>query len=150
LGELTGVGHGRGEWLERRANSQVTYDLSVQGVPASWVNLPASVTVAANGSNVVPLVLKSDSFASLADYGFTVSANGDNGAAASVQGDLVLQGQPVPPDPQFHGIVATLTPSQATTGQGTSAEYVVQLTNTGSADDTFSLAAMGLPSGASR
>ncbi len=132
--------------LQNPTGSQVTYDLSVEGVPTSWVNLPASVTVAADGSMDVPLVLTSDSFAVLEDYGFTVSANGDNGAAASVQGDLILQGQPVPPDPQSHGIVATLTQTRPTAGQGTSAQYVVQLTNTGSAEDSFSLAAMGLPS----
>lgn len=128
-------------------NFQVTYDLSVQGISANWVSLPSSVTVAANGSDDVPLVLTSDSFAPLADYGFTIAASGDNGAVASVQGDLVLQGQPVLPDPNSHGIVATLTPTKATAGQGNSAQHVVQLTNTGSADDTFSLAAMGLPTG---
>ena len=128
-------------------SSPVTYDLSVQGVPASWVNLPASVSVAANSSDDVSLVLTSDAFAPLADYGFTITANGDNRSEASVQGDLVLQGQPAPPDPNSHGIVATLTPAHATAGQGTLAQYVVQLTNTGSADDMFSLAAMGLPSG---
>ena len=36
---------------------------------------------------------------------------------------------------------------RATAGQGTSAQYVVQLTNTGSSDDTFSLAVSGLPAG---
>jgi hypothetical protein len=105
------------------------------------------VTIAANGSVDVPLVLTSDSFAALEDYGFTVSAQGDNGAVASVQGDLVLQGQAAAPDPESHGIVATLTPAQATVGQGTSARYVVQLINTGSADDTFALTAAGLPAG---
>ena len=40
-----------------------------------------------------------------------------------------------------------LTPASATAGQGTSAQYVVRLTNTGSTDDTFSLATLGLPSG---
>jgi large repetitive protein len=128
-------------------SSQVTYDLSTQGVPVGWVNLPSSVTVAANGSADVPLVLTSDSFTPLGDYGFTITANGGNGSLASVEGDLVLQGQPVLPDPESHGIVATLTPTQATAGQGTSAQYVVQLTNTGSADDSFSLAAVGLPTG---
>ena len=93
-----------------------------------------------------PWCLRPTSFAALGDYGFTVTANGNNGAEASVQGDLVLQGQPVLPDPKSHGIVASLTPNQATAGQGTSAQYFVQLTNTGSADDTFTLAAMGLPS----
>ena len=69
-------------------NNPVTYDLSTQGIPSGWVNLPSSVTVAANGSMHVPLVLTSDSFAPLGDYGFTVTANGDNGAVASVEGDL--------------------------------------------------------------
>ena len=133
--------------LQNPAGSPVTYDLSVEGVPTGWVNLPASVTVAAGGSMDVALGLTSDSFAAPADYGFTVSAQGDDGAAASVQGDLILQGQPVPPDPNSHGIVATITPSQATAGQGTSGQYVVQLTSTGSADDTFSLTAAGLPRG---
>ena len=126
-------------------NNPVTYGLSVQGVPSSWVSVEPSVTVGANGSVEVPLVLKSDAFAALADYGFTVSADGNDGALASVDGDLVLQGQPVPPDPESHGIVAILTASQATVGQETSAHDVVQLTNTGSADDTFSLAVTGLP-----
>ncbi len=127
-------------------SSPVTYDLSVLGVPANWVNFPTSVTVAANGSADLPLVLMSDPFAALGDYGFTVAASGNNGSMASVEGDLVLEGQAVTPDPNSHGIVAALTPSTVTAGQATSAQYVVQLTNTGSADDTFSLAATGLPS----
>ncbi len=128
-------------------STSVTYNLSVLGVPPGWVNMEPSVTVGPNGSADVPLVLTSDSFAALSDYGFTVAANGDDGAIAAVSGDLALQGQPAVPDPNSHGIVATLTPTQATAGQGTSARYVVQLTNTGSADDTFSLGALGLPTG---
>ncbi len=133
--------------LSNPTSSPVTYDLTVQGVAAGWVSLESSVTVAADGSVDVPLVLTSDSFSALSDYGFSVSASGTNGATASVQGDLVLQGQPVPPDPNSHGIVATLTPALAAAGQGTSAHYIVQLTNTGSADDTFALTAAGLPPG---
>ena len=57
-----------------------------------------------------------------------------------MQGDLVLLGTQTPPDPDSHGIVVTLTPSQGTAGLRTSTTYTVQLTNTGSADDTFSLA----------
>ena len=128
-------------------SNSVTYDISVQGVPPSWVDVEPSVTVGPSGSADVPLVLESDSFAALSDYGFTVTANGDDGAIASVVGDLVLQGQPVLPDPNSHGIVGALTPTQGTAGQGGSAEFVDQLTNTGSADDTFSLTAAGLPSG---
>ena len=51
------------------------------------------------------------------------------------------------PDPEAHGVVVSLSPTQASAGQGTPANYVVQVTNTGSADDTFTLTATGLPSG---
>jgi hypothetical protein len=64
-----------------------------------------------------------------------------------VQGDLVLEGQLTPPDPESHGIVASLSTAQATGGQGTSASYVVQLTNTRRDDDAFSLTVAGLPAG---
>ena len=59
----------------------------------------------------------------------------------------MLASEPVPPDAAAHGIVATLTPASASAGQGTSARYVVRLTNTGSATETFALAVQGLPAG---
>jgi transglutaminase-like putative cysteine protease/uncharacterized membrane protein len=125
----------------------VTYTLSVQGVDARWVGLPASVDVAANGSATVSLVLSPGAAAILGDYGFSITAVGDNGAIGSVQADLVLQGLPVQPDPQSHGIVVSITPTQATAGQGTSARYTVRLTNTGSASEAFHFTISGLPSG---
>ncbi len=123
-----------------------TFNLSVLGVPSGWVNFPPSVTIAANSSSPVTLTLTSAAYAALADYGFTVTADDANGAMASVHGDLILAGTPTI-ETEAYGVVAMLTPTQATAGQGTSTRYVVQLTNTGSADDTFSLAAVGLPSG---
>ncbi len=134
--------------LTNPTSSAVTYTLAVQGLPASWVRLESTtVSLPAGGTASVPLYVTSEPFAATGDDGFAVTASGDNGATASVQGDLVLEGQPAPPDPNSHGIVASLTPAQATAGQGTSAHVVVQLTNTGSADDTFSLSTAGLPSG---
>ncbi len=133
--------------LSNPTASAVTYTLSVRGLPAGWANLQSSVLVAAGDSVNVPLTITSNSFASLSDYGFTVSAAGDNGAASSVLGDLVLAGTAAAIDPQSHGIVVTLTPTSATAGQGNSAAYTVQLTNTGSADETYTLAAPTLPAG---
>ncbi len=133
--------------LSNPTNNAVIYALSVQGVPAPWVGLNASVTIAANGTASVPLTLTSEPFAAVGSDGFSVSVSGNNGASGSVLGNLVLQGQPVPPDPESHGIVVALTPAQASAGQATPANYVVQLTNTGSADDTFTLSTAGLPAG---
>ncbi|HQU41768.1 MAG TPA: cadherin-like domain-containing protein, partial [Pirellulales bacterium] len=113
-----------------------TYSLYVQGVPAGWVNLPTTATVPANGSLAVPMTLTSDEFTPDGNYAFTVLT----GDLSSVQGTLVLAGLPAnPPDADSHGIVATLTPATASAGQGTSAAYTVELTNTGSADETYRL-----------
>ena len=134
--------------LSNPSSSAVTYTLSVQGLPASWVDLSSTtVNLAAGGTVGVPLSVASDPFAATGDNGFAVTVSGNNGASSSVQGDLVLQGQPAALDSNSYGVVPALSPASATAGQGTSAQYVLQLTNTGSSDDTFSLAATGLPSG---
>ena len=87
------------------------------------------------------------------DNSFTVTAidsNNSNGASGSVQGNLTVAGQPITQsNPNAYGVVAALTPSQASAGQGTSAQYVVQLTNTGNTDETFDLWVHGLPYGVS-
>jgi uncharacterized membrane protein len=129
------------------AGFQDTFALAVLGVPANWVKLPASIAVAAKSSQTVTLGLTPDAFATLGDHGFTVTADDGKGATGYVQGDLLLAGQPPAVDPQSHGVVVTLTPTQASAGQGTSATYTVQVTNTGSAEDTFTLATAGLPAG---
>ena len=63
------------------------------------------------------------------------------------EGTLTLVGDPVLPqvDPQSHGVVLSLSPMQATAGQGTSAEFVARITNTGSEVDTFMLSTLQLP-----
>jgi uncharacterized membrane protein len=135
--------------LQNPTSSTVTYTLSVQGVPSSWVSIAPTVTLGANSTGHVTLKLTSDALAALSNYGFMVTATANTGFTGTVQGTLTLAGMPAvsPPDPQAHGIVASLTPSSANAGQGTSAIFTIQLTNTGSADDTFALAVSGLPAG---
>ena len=124
----------------------VTYDLNVTGVPADWVDVASQATIPANGSVDVPVTVTSDPFAALATYGFVITAS-TAGSAGSVQGSLSLVGEPELPtaDPDAHGIVLSLMPNSANAGLGTTASYTLQLTNTGSADDTFTLAMTGLP-----
>jgi uncharacterized membrane protein len=137
------------------------YSLQITGVPSSWVTLPAGIMTSPgfgflalqpNSSVEVKLQLTSNASAVLGTYGFTVITRADISGSAAVatdtaQGTLTLAGQPADQSYlQAHGVVATLTPAKASAGQGTSATYTVQLVNTGSADETFSLAAT-LPSG---
>ena len=119
-----------------------TYNLSLQGIPQEWVDLAALVTVPAGGTLSVPLSLKSESFAALGEYGFTLSASSGAGAVGSVLGTLVLEGAPVVAS-DAHGVVLSLTPTQATAGQGTPATFAVRITNTGNVAETYSLAAGG-------
>jgi uncharacterized membrane protein len=147
-------------------DAPVTYTLSVQGVPSSWVNLATTVVVGPQGTATVPLTLTSEALIDPGTFGFMVSAVGDNGATGTVQGTLVLAGTPaVQPDPEAHGVVIQIDPTQATAGQGTPARHLVQVddngtlvdtyplaytlrvTNTGSATDTFSVMVNNLPAG---
>lgn len=124
----------------------VTYDLSVLGVPQEWVTLDFQVTVLAGTSVALPVLLKSNPFALVGDYGIVVNATKD-GVSGSVQAMLTLAGLPVlsPAALEARGVFLELTPLQATAGQGTSATYILRVTNTGSQTDTFDLATSGLP-----
>jgi uncharacterized membrane protein len=135
-----------------------TFFLSVTGVPGGWVSLqPAAVVITGNSSASAVLEFTPNATAELGDYGFQVKATYGFGDPSfiglgvdTVQGTLVVAGQAdVPSYLEAHGVVASLKPVQPTAGQGTSASYAVHLINTGSADDTFSLTAAGLPAGVS-
>ena len=129
----------------------------VTGVPAEWVSMQPDILLTGNSSGTVVLEFTPNATAELGDYGFQVTASYGFGnsnfislGSDKVQETLVVAGQAgVPSYLNAHDVVASITPSQATAGQGDSASYSVQLINTGSADDTFSLAAAGLPPGVS-
>lgn len=127
--------------------SPVIYNLGVQGVPGAWVSLPSSVNVGAGATTHVMLQLTSDAFATLDDYSFVVTASTVGGTKDAALGDLILAGAPPTIDPESHAVVVKLTPTTATTGIGDPVTYSVQVTNTGSATDTFALSLPGLPPG---
>jgi hypothetical protein len=143
--------------LTNPTNAQVTYYIYEQddgnffSVDLDQKNYDAAdVTVGPEGTVDVPLAITTSSNAAPGDNSFTVTAESFDqpGALGTAQGDLTLAGTPVPQsDLNAYGWVATLTPSQATAGQGTSANYIVQLTNTGSTDERFSREVSGLPNG---
>ncbi|MBM4071704.1 MAG: DUF4114 domain-containing protein [Planctomycetes bacterium] len=117
----------------------VTYDLAVQGVPQEWVSIAGQATVVGGASVEVPLTLTAGPFTPLGDFEFVVTAV--NGAGSSVTGALTVAGDPVLPaaQPEARGVFFTLTPAEATAGQGTTARYRLRITNTGSITDTFAI-----------
>src|SRR5262249_25093184 len=113
-----------------------------------------SITLAPGATADVSLQITTSRFAPAGDETVKVEArdanNYFNGADGIAQGHLIVAGPPLEdqqPDPVAYGVVAALTPAVATAGQGTSARYVVRVTNTGSEDDTFYLQVDDLPDG---
>jgi uncharacterized membrane protein len=143
--------------LTNPTDTSVTYYVYAQQTTSGSVsgfnlnNNNPYITIGPDASVDVPLQVTSYSSATPGDNAFTVTATSatyGNGANGSAQGDFIVAGQPlVQADPNSYGVVATLTPAVASAGQGTFAQYVVQLTNTGSTDEQFVLAAQGLPTG---
>jgi hypothetical protein len=128
-------------------NAPVTYNLAIQGVSSDWlIGLPATVTLGPHATATLPFSLRSQALAALADYGFAITATTPGGVSGSVQGLLTLVGLPLQPDTEAHGISVQLIPTQASAGQGTRANYIVRLTNTGSGLESYTMALQGLPS----
>ncbi len=147
--------------LTNPTNAPITYYVQVhEGNGDDFSNVSVNggnsqVTVAAGATVDVPLQITADEGATAGDEPFTVEAYDannppPNGADGTTAGDLKVSGPPLlVANPVAYGVVLSLTPSQATIGQGTSTQYVIQVTNTGSSDDQYDLQVSGLPSGVS-
>jgi hypothetical protein len=143
--------------LSNPTDTQATYYFAFQGLNSAYftqANLPYSVNVPAHSTVDVPVqvaspVVGADGFTVEAfDYVTTAQGNTIKGADQIVQATLNVAGTPkVIADTKAYGVVATLTPAQATAGLGTSANYVIQLTNTGSAEETLYPQINNLPNG---
>ncbi len=140
-------------------DAEVTFSLSTQQTPfVGQVNLPFQVKVPARGAVDVPMTVKSNTFAQGGDAVITVKAGFTRYASDfrtkladyqdSATTTLKIAGAPaVTPVEEAHGVVVQLTPAEATVGKDGEARFVVRVTNTGSDDDFFSLAADALPPG---
>lgn len=120
--------------------ASLTYALTLQGLPGTWSDLPASVTLPAGTQQFLPFTLTSNVSTPVGNLGFSIVATAQ-GLTDSVGGNLNLAGEPAGPDSAAHGVVAVLTPNSSTAGQGTSAVYSIRVFNTGSALETYSLEA---------
>jgi uncharacterized membrane protein len=129
--------------ISNPTQNTVTYALSVQGLPASWVNFSNgdSLTIPSLQGNNVGFYVTPDTFAPAGTYSFAVTATGSDGSVQTAIATLLLEagGTPPTPNPDSHGIDIEISPDIADIGQGDSGVYTIQLTNTGSADDTFNL-----------
>jgi hypothetical protein len=138
--------------LTNPSSAAVTYDVFQPF--NSFANMTinngnSNITVAAGATIDVPLLVSASTFASPGIQHFMVEAGSvTSPAVETASADLVVMSPPfASPNPNAYGVAATLTPTQATAGQGASAQYTVQITNTGSEVGTFFYVVNGLPSG---
>jgi large repetitive protein len=135
-------------------SAAVTYNLTLGGVPLSWLpgsrypTLPATVTVPALGAVSLPFDLAPPMYVAAATYPFEVIASAQ-GIYGAVQGTLVYNNQFVSTPPVVgpgapgsigsSNVVIQATPATVTTGAGSTALFELSLTNVGPVADTFSV-----------
>jgi uncharacterized repeat protein (TIGR01451 family) len=122
--------------LSNPLTTSATYTLSVDGLTGMTTSLASSVTVGAGQTVAVPLTVNVPAGATPGTDAFDVSAQTDQGATDSVDGQLTVQAQIDLPAPAAN---LALVPAQATVGQGTSAVYALTLTNPGDSTETYTL-----------
>ena len=131
--------------IKNPRNVPVDFDLTTSGVPASWIQIPATVQVAGMASLDVPLVLTSGLNANpYTLVPFSVTARASDGTAGSAFAQVYLLGPPDiggNPNRVARGAVISLDPPDGFLGPGTSASTMAHLTNTGDVTDTFYLVA---------
>lgn len=115
-------------------------DLAVRGLPPKWVQIATGFSVEAGSATNAVLVLTTESATALGERSFCIEALSDGRPMDSVAGVLTVKGLPSGVTPS-RGIVASLDPAQAPAGQGTPAQYVVRLVNTGNTTEQFALSA---------
>jgi large repetitive protein len=127
--------------LSNPSTRGITYTLSLQGIPETWVTVDRFVVIGPQSSVQVTLRLKPEVF-SVGNFSFVLFASGGGRVLGTAQGDLTVVPNNSTVDPNAHGVFATLLPESTMAGPAGVASYTVRLTNTGSITETFNLSAV--------
>ncbi len=128
----------------------VTYTLSTQGIPTSWVKtLAPTVTVSANSSTTTPLVVQSNVGQSGGNIDFRVVATAGTASDAAVATLANYYNPDLGPDPSATIVdsMYSVTPNPASGPKGSTTTITVRVSNTGNFTQTFYLGSDNLPNG---
>ncbi|MBI1297675.1 DUF11 domain-containing protein, partial [bacterium] len=114
-----------------------TFSLTVGGVPAAWVTVPATVTLAAGASQAVTVTVAVPADAEADVLPLLVDVAGSGGSTQSVQAALTV----------FTGVQLAVTPPTQTAQPGVAVTYTVAITNAESITQTYNLSADPIVSG---
>lgn len=117
-------------------DATVVFAIELAGVPANWVEVPATASVPAHGQTQLALTLLSEAAAAEGDYSVVVRAVAA-GMEDSVGGGLQLLGPARQPDGRLSALHLELQPVRGIAGPGSSAEMTVRATQVGNVGDRF-------------
>ncbi|MBU6172603.1 MAG: hypothetical protein KGQ60_02300, partial [Planctomycetes bacterium] len=132
--------------LTNPTDSFLSFTLSTSGIPESWMEFPRFVFVDPNSTKTETLRITAPAETPLGAMDFKIVATANASLQGMTQGTLLLQGVPVQPDGQAHGVAVSIRALNSQAGQGNDAAYIVRLTNTGSVAESFVLSSV-LPFG---
>jgi hypothetical protein len=132
--------------LTNPTDSFLSFTLSTSGIPESWMDFSRFVFVDPNSTKTETLRITAPAETPLGAMDFKIVATANASLQGMIQGTLVLQGVPVQPDGQAHGVAVSIRALNSQAGQGNDAAYIVRLTNTGSVAESFVLSSV-LPFG---
>ena len=132
--------------------SPITYTMTTEGIPASWVKtLAPSVTVPASSTSTTTLVVQSNVGQSSGNIDFRVVATAGTASDAAVATLANYYNADIGADPSATVIdsIYSVTPNPATGAKGSTTTITVRVSNTGNITQTFFLGELNLPSGLS-
>lgn len=132
--------------LRNPTDSFLSFTLSTSGIPESWMEFPRFVFVDPNSTKTETLRITAPAKTPEGSMDFKIVATANATLQGMSQGTLLLQGVPVQPDSQAHGVSVSIRALNDQTGQGNDAAYILRLTNTGSVAESFVLSSV-LPFG---
>jgi uncharacterized membrane protein len=136
-------------------NAAVRYHLQANIGINSTNSLPtttATEPVVGPGATVdIPFQITAGSFDRTGVFGSGIVVYGElpansnvtTGASDDATFNITIAGTPVLPTPDAHGVSVSITPAKASAGLNDLVQYTVQVTNTGSVEDTFVLGLSG-------
>lgn len=130
--------------------SPVTYTLSTQGIPTTWVKTMAtSVTVPANATATTPLVVQSNIGQSAGTIPFrVVAATGSiSDAAVGLLDNYYNPDIGIDNSPAVGSSIFSVTPNPATGAKASTTTITVRVSNTGTLAEQFALSNYDLPNG---
>jgi hypothetical protein len=131
--------------LENLLGATESFNLTVDGVPASSVTFPETATLNAGEKKTLTLLIDVPVDTVGGEYGFRVGARSMSGVADFVSGSVNVTevsgggGEPQPVTLGTLAVDVALVPSQKIAGRGTATVYVVRVTNVGDETDTYTL-----------